>query len=174
MTAVVAMLLVVVLAACGLSATPTPSPEPQSPAPVSVAPSSTPDPEAAAAYAAAICPIFDTILVIDPRLGVLRAAGAEGGDMTAHDAELSALADELRLVLNDLDDVPEWGPGNRFRFELTSSLHTIRAELLALARDTSHPEAAAAMAGIHFLASTAMDRAFASAVEGGFECAGDS
>lgn len=168
-------LLVSTLAACGTSPTPSPTPAATaSPAVASPSPTATPDPEAAAAYAAAICPIFDTILAIDPRLGALRAAGAEGGDMSGFDAELTGLSDELRVVLNDLDEVPAWGPGNRFRFELTSSLHVIRAELLAVARDTSDPDAAAAMADIPFVASPAMDRAFASAVESGLVCAAGS
>lgn len=173
--AAVTLILVSMVAACGTSPAPSPTPDATaSPTVASAAPSATSDPEAAAAYSAAICPIFDTILAIDPRLGDLRAAGAEGGDMSGYDAELTALSDELRVVLNDLDEVPDWEPGNRFRFELTSSLHAIRAELLAAARDTSDPSAAAALAGIPFMASPAMDRAFASAVEGGLACAAGS
>lgn len=163
-------MLAITLAACGAGTTTSSATPAPSSAPVSAAATATPDPAAAAAYAEAICPIFDAILAIDPRLGELRSAGAKGGDMSVHDAELGALSDELRLVLNDLDDVPEWAPGNRFRFELTTALHTVRARLLAVARDTSDPGAAAALAGIPFLASAAMDRAFASAVEGGFAC----
>lgn len=163
-----AAVLALTLAACG--ATTTPSEDRSTPPVASATAAPTPDLAGAAAYSAAICPIFDAILTIDPRLADIRAAGSAGGDMTVHDAELGSLSDDIRVVLNDLEAVPDWEPGRRLQFELTSSLHVIRAELLAAARDTAAPEAAEAMAALPFLASVTMDRAMAAAVEGGMAC----
>ena len=166
-TAVLVLLLAAILAACGAAPTPSPS---LSPASAEPSPGSSVDPEARAAYGAAICPIFTSILEIDPRLAAIRAVGDEGGDVPAQAAELAALTGELLDVLTRLEEVPAWDPGNRLRFELITALHAIRTQLVIVAEDPSARTAAAALAATPLIASEAMDRAMASASQAGLTC----
>lgn len=159
--------LVALLTACGTAPTPSPSASPATARP-SAAPSG--DPEARAAYGAAICPIFLSILEIDPRLAAMRAVGEEEGDIAAQSAELDALIGELLDILTRLEEVPAWDPGNRLRVELITALHAIRTELIAVADDPEARTAAAALAATPFVATDAMDRAMASAAGAGLSC----
>lgn len=160
-------ILLATLAACGASATPSPTPVAATP---TLAPAATDDPAARQAYADALCPILLRVVELDPRLADMRSAGAAGGDMTVNEARLTSLAEDLRVVLTDLDAVPAWNPGQRLRFELLTALHAIRAHILVVSDDLADAGAAEAMAAIPFVASTAMDRAFASAAEQGLTC----
>src|SRR5688500_3783455 len=83
----------VLLVGCGSQATPSSSP----PVPVASA-SANDDPIARAAFGAAICPIFDGILEVDPRLAAMREVGSAGGDVSGQSVEIGAVKDEL-LVL---------------------------------------------------------------------------
>lgn len=166
--AVISLVLVAVLAACGAAPRPSPSPslvvaDPSAAASV--------DPQARSAYGAAICPIFTAILEIDPRLAAIRAVGDEDGDVADQATELDALTGELGDILTRLEDVPAWDPGNRLRFELITALHAIRTQLIVVADDPSSRTAAAALAATPFIATEAMDRAMASATGAGLSCA---
>lgn len=125
---------------------------------------------ARSAYQAAMCPIFNAILAIDPRLEDLREAGAAGGDVSSLAGDVDAVVDDLLVTLNDLDDVPEWSAGDELRFSLINALHAIRTHLLAVAGDPSGATAAETLAATPFIATDAMDRSIARAVEAGLSC----
>lgn len=164
-TAGASLLLVTILAACGGEVSPSaaaPSPPPSAGGVV--------DAQARAAYSAAICPIFDRIVVIDPRLAALRTLGSDDGDVAGQAGEIDAVVDELGGVLTDLEAVPAWQPGGQLRFLLITALHDVRTRLIRIADDPTAPDAAEALAGTPFLASDAMDRAMSQAVEAGFVC----
>jgi hypothetical protein len=164
------VLLVALVGACSTSATTTATPSPSA-----VARTPVPDtPATRDAFATAICPIFLAILEVDPRLAAMRAAGAAGGDMTVHQAELETLAEELLVILGDLEAVPDWGPGQRAQIELITALHRIRTEIVVVVEDLTASGAAETIAAIPFIASDAMDRAMASAASGGLTCTDDS
>jgi hypothetical protein len=164
--ALVGLLLVAALTACGASLAPSLAPSQRIAAPsldgFDVA--------ARGAYQAAMCPIFNAILAIDPRLKDLREAGAAGGDVSAQAGEVDAVIAELLITLNDLDDVPAWSFGDELRFSLTNALHAIRTHLLAVAEDPSHGTAAETLAATPYIATEAMDRSMARAVEAGLSC----
>lgn len=157
------LLSFLLLAACAAQAAPTASP------PVD---SSSPADDAAArdAFNAAICPILADIVDLDPRLASMREAGARGGDMTVHAAEINALSDELRVILEQLEAVPEWTEGANVRYLLINGLHGIRARLLHVGDDPSAHDAAADLAEIPYLATEAMDIAFNDAALAGLTC----
>ena len=111
-----------------------------------------------------------TVLELDPRLASLRAAGAAGGSVAEQSEEVDALIDEYLEVLNGLEAVPEWGPGDGLRFQLITALHGIRARLLLIAEDIDDPSAADAMADIPLIATDSMDLAMQDAVAGGLVC----
>ncbi len=171
--AVVALLVSLLLVSCGSLAAPTSDPAPAS-QPASAAPAASAESEADVAarmsYSAAICPIFSGILELDPRLAAIREAGAAGGDMTPQAAELGAVGEILRGLLDDLDAVPEWQAGANLRYHLTMALHGIRAQLLHVGNDPAARSAADDLANLPFIASDAMDRAVQTAVEGGLTC----
>lgn len=172
--------LALVLVACGTTAPVSPSPSgadappaaataPAATAPASEAPASA-DPVAAAAYSAAICPLFERVVALDSRLAAIRAAGAGGVDATALSEELQLVSDELREVVNALDEVPTWTPGRRLQFDLMAALHAIRAGILAVLEDPGDPGAPDALAALPYVATQAMDREMARAIEGGLSC----
>lgn len=162
--------LTILLAACGTTAPISPSAAGSHAPPPPVSASASADPAAAAAYGTAICPLFERIVNLDPRLAAIRAAGDEGGDMTIYADELGALADDLRDLVNELDEVPNWGPGRRLQLEIMGTLHLIRAELLSIGEDLGAIGTADAMAALPYIASETMDREMARAVEGGLTC----
>jgi hypothetical protein len=161
--------LSLLLVACGTTAPISPSASGTG-APTPASASASADPAAAAAYGRAICPLFERIVAHDPRLAAIRAAGEEGGDMTVYEDELAAVADELRDIVNALNDVPNWGPGRRLQLEIMGTLHLIRAELLTINEDLTALDTADAMAALPYIASETMDREMARAVEGGLSC----
>jgi hypothetical protein len=161
--------LSLLLVACGTTAPISPSASGTG-APTPASASASADPAAAAAYGRAICPLFERIVELDPRLAAIRAAGEEGGDMTVYEDELAAVADELRDIVNALNDVPNWGPGRRLQLEIMGTLHLIRAELLTINEDLTALDTADAMAAQPYIASETMDREMARAVEGGLSC----
>ena len=171
--ALVAAALTTILVACGTTAPVSPTARGTDASPPAPSASASADPAAAAAYGTAICPLFDRIVNLDPRLAAIRAAGDEGGDMTGYEDELSALADELRDIVNALDEVPNWGPGRRVQLEIMGTLHLIRAELLSINEDLTAVDTADAMAALPYIASQTMDREMARAVEGGLTCGTD-
>ncbi len=154
--------MTVLVAGCGPVADSTPTPTP------------TPDPlaEAAArdAFAAGVCPIFDGLLALDPRLRDLRAAGAEGEDLGGLDTEIASVVDDLLEQLDALEALPDWGPGRDLRFQLITAVHEQRARLLLVAEDLSAADAAEGLANLPFVSSEAMDLAMTDAVQGGLTC----
>ena len=156
-----AVLVAVLLAACG--AAPTPSPTAAAPAPDS--------PAARAAYQAAMCPLLVAIANTDEPLAALRAAGDAGGDMTANRGAMNGMADELNGVLASLDAVPAWTHGQQLRFELITALHAIRSQIVFAADHLEDAAAAGELAAIPYVAGLNMDRAMAAALEGGLVCA---
>lgn len=164
---VAVLMAAVLLVGCGSQATPSSTP----PVPTTSA-SAADDPVARAAFGAAICPIFDGILEIDPRLAAMREVGSAGGDMSAQAAEIDTVSDELLGVLNALEAVPEWDSGTGLRFQLISSLHGIRAHLLAIGEDAASTTAAEDLAALPFIATNAMERAMQDAVSAGLSCEG--
>jgi hypothetical protein len=163
--ALLGLLLVVALTGCGASLAP-------SLAPSQVAPPSLDgfDVAARGAYQEAMCPIFNAILAIDPRLNDLREAGAAGGDVSVQAAEVDAVSDDLLITLDDLDDVPDWSFGDELRLSLINALHAIRTHLLGMADDPAGATAAETLAATPFIATEAMDRSMARAVEAGLSC----
>jgi hypothetical protein len=177
--------LALVLAACGAQtpdvASPTPvvngvAPETQenAPEPTRTAP---PTPDAArfavrAAYIDAMCPIFLDILVLDPRLAAMRADGAAPTEILTDATEVEAVTADLRGVLNDLNTVPNWTPGQLLRHELIGALHNIRVALVGVADEIDGPDAADRLAGIPYIASRQMDQAMIQAASAGLSCDG--
>ena len=121
-------------------------------------------------YSAAMCPIFSGILELDPRLQAMRDAGAAGGDMTPRAEELAQVGDLLLALLEDLEPVPDWQAGANLRYQLTSALHGIRAQLLHVGENPAARAAADELANLPFIATDAMDRAVQNAVEAGLTC----
>jgi hypothetical protein len=158
----------VLLVGCGSQATPS-STSPLLPVASAPAPD---DPVARAAFGAAICPIFAGILEVDPRLAAMRDAGSAGGDMSGQAAEIDTVGDELLRLLNALEALPEWESGTGLRFNLISSLHGIRAHLLAIGEGATSTTAAEDLAALPFIATTAMERAMQDAVDAGLNCEG--
>ncbi len=117
-----------------------------------------------------MCPIFGSILALDPRITDIRDVAAAGGDLEAQVDELTALSDELLDILNDLEAVPEWAPGAPLRYQLITSLHEIRTTLLSVIRDPSARDAAAAIEEMPFISSNALDLAMTIATDAGLEC----
>jgi hypothetical protein len=156
------VLVAVLTVACGTQATPTATP-----------PTAAPSADAAVArdaYSAAICPVFTSILELDPRLAAMRRAGTQGGDMSSHATEIAAVSDELLVLLEDLEAVPEWSSGADLRYHLITALHGIRARLLRVSDDLPASGTADDLANLPFIASDAMDLAMQDAVEGGLAC----
>lgn len=170
LAAPVSVLLVTsLLAACGAL----PSPTASSGDPVAT-PAASVDIAARDAYNAAICPIFTGILEIEPRLTALRRAGAAGGDMSGHATEIDAASAGLKVLLDDLEAVPEWSEGANLRFLLITALHAIRSRVLSIGEDPGAGTAAEALASLPFISSDAMDVAMQTAVSGGLNCEGAS
>jgi hypothetical protein len=169
----VVALLVLLLTACGSLAAPSVAPSISSD-PGSAMPSASIETEADVAarrsYSAAICPIFDGILELDPRLKAFREAGAAGGDMTPHAQDIGEVGQVLLGLLDDLEAVPEWPAGASLRYHLITALHGIRAQLLHVADDPATGSAADELANLPFLATDAMDIAVQDAVDGGLTC----
>lgn len=181
------VVVAIVLAACGQalpsptrtydgtgrSPTPAPSTTPPlaSPAPTTAA---TPDVArgvaARDAYINAICPVFLDILSLDPRLAALRSEGGADGDVPGQLDEIEAVAAELRIVVSDLDAVPDWAAGRLLRFELIGALHEIRSALLRVARDPERHDAAAQLAAIPYISRPAIDTGMGQAADAGLSC----
>lgn len=167
----VGLLAAVLLAACAASVAPIPTTE-SSEVPAPVTGSDAPGTDAERdAYSAAMCPVFTGILELDPRLAAMREAGAGGGDVSGHAAEMDAINAELLRLLTELEAVPEWSPGVDLRHQLIGALHGIRARLLRVADDPGAGTAADGLAALPFIASDAMDLAIQDAVQAGLTCA---
>jgi hypothetical protein len=130
------------------------------------------DAATAADYSTAICPVFLSLLGTDPMLASLRAAGAEESSVGPRAPEIEAARLEIRGILDGLETVPEWGPGNLLRHHLTTSVHAIHARLVSVARDPEAATAPAALATLPYIATGALDEAMALATEAGLDCAG--
>lgn len=166
--------LVVAVAVSGCGGGSAPSTTAASRATPAAAASVTPDPEALAAYSEAMCPIFEAIVTIDPRIAALRESAAAGDDLGDQTAEMTAIADALLEVLTDLEAVPEWAPGARLRYELIVALHDIRTTLLRALRDPSADGAREDLESLRFIAGAAMDEAMRAASGAGLSCAATS
>ena len=164
--ALLVLLLVGALTACGASSVPSLAPSQQVAAPsldgFDVA--------ARGAFQAAMCPIFNSILAIDPRLKDLRQAGTTGGDVSGQAGEVDAVIGDLLITLDDLDDVPEWSFGDELRISLVNALHAIQTHLLGVADDPAGATAAETLAATPFIATEAIDRSMVRAAEAGLSC----
>ncbi len=161
--------LAVLLAAC---VGPPSTPPLDSGQPATVSETVAPDPEALAAYTAAMCPLFHAILVVDPRIGDVRAAAqaADGGDMSAQTTEMAALSEELLFLLTAHEAVPQWDPGAALRHHLITSLHGIRTAFLRAGRDPGARDAADGITVMPFMATDTLDRAMNVATQSGLAC----
>ena len=138
----------------------------------------TPDPSAlaaaeaerVAAYNAAICPVFDAIIEIDPRLAALRSAGANGAAEGVDPQDVDDLIADLGGMLEDLEAVPDWNAGRNLRYQVLTALHGIRARLLQVADDPTTNESLAVLAELPYIASHAMDLAYNEAFQAGHTC----
>ena len=148
----------------------------QAPAQPTQSASASPTPDAAAeaarvaAYNAAICPVFDDMLLLDPRIEALRSAGASHAAESVDPAEVDDVIAELGRLLDDLDAVPDWDAGRSLRYQVITALHGIRARLLQVADDPTSDESLAHLAEIPYIASEAMDLAFNQAFQAGHTC----
>lgn len=154
-----ALLLPLVVAGCATTSTPTPEP--------------TDSTAALNAFNAAICPIFDEILEVDPRLADLRAVGAAGKAEALDPDELDAVVAVLGNQLDALEAVPDWPPGRNLRLQLIQALHGIRARLLLVSANPEVADALKDLAALPYIASDAMDLAFNRALEAGHTCETD-
>jgi hypothetical protein len=123
-----------------------------------------------AAYNAAICPVFDGIVALDPRLAALRSAGANRSAGGIDPGEVDDLIADLGGLLDDLDAVPDWQAGRSLRYQVVTALHGIRARLLQVADDPTSNESLGHLAEIPFIASEAMDLAYNQAFQAGHTC----
>ena len=174
--AVAALLLAVLVAACGADAAPSSAAataaQPVSRPPgASVAPVVPPSAGVAAvAYSGAMCPIFASLIELDPQLAALRAIGRSGGDVTEATGEMESASAALLDVLTALEEVPSWGPGDALRFHLITGLHAIRTELLAIIAEPGARTASDLLAELPLIATEAMDRSMGQAAAAGLNC----
>ena len=176
----VALLAVLALTACGgqvppptpsrlatpgdnATANPTPPTAPATPGPAA-------GQNARTAYSEAICPAFESLALLDPRLAALRAAEADGVDVTTLSPEIELVADELRQILNDLAAVPDWTPGVVLRNEVIRALHELRVALVSARDRVDEPDAPARLAAVPYVARPAIDVGMQQATDAGFVC----
>lgn len=163
----VALAIAIGVAGCSASAAPSTAASARA---ATASTSPTPDPAALAAYTDAMCPIFQAIVTIDPRISDLRAAADAGEDLSSEAAEMTAVSEGLLEILNDLEAVPEWAPGAALRYQLIVALHEIRATLLRAGRDPTAEGTQADVAALPFIADDALDRAMSAASDAGLSC----
>lgn len=181
----VSVIIGLAVAACGGSesvgpasgvAIPIPLPKPTVPATPSRQ-ALTPDPAAEIssrqAYSDAICPALEATALLDLRLAELRAAGAVGGDFIPYAHEIASVAEELRIIVNELQAVPDWTSGRLLRDELILALRQVRTALLRAAGDLDGSDPGALLAAVPYVARPAMDLEASRAVDAGFRCAFD-
>lgn len=177
----IVLLAAMTLTACGGQVVPSPTPArlatPEdsetsgaTPVPLPATPDPAARPESRTAYAEAICPPFEAIALLDPRLAALRAAGAAGDDVTTHGAEIDLVAEELRVILNDLATVPDWTPGAVLRNEVSAALHDLRISLLDASDRLTEADGADQLAAVPYIARPMIDQGIQRAVDAGFEC----
>lgn len=160
------------LAACGADPIATPGAMPTlATAPASAQPAA--DPTAREAYSAAICPLFVTIVEVDPRVGELRQLGTSGEPVGPHRDEIAAVSDELHAVRTALAAVPDWEPGRLLVFRLRESLGAMRAQLVIAEGEPASAVAARTLAAIPLGVTPAVEQAMARAVDAGMTCGGD-
>lgn len=159
------LLVAGLLVGCGATSAPS-TPPPSVPPPVAA-----PSLDAAGlAYSEAMCPVFTSIIELDPDLAALRELGASDGDVAAAGEDLDSATSDLLALLTALEAVPTWGPGAELRYHLISALHIIRTQLVTIADDPGARTSADLLAELPFIANEAMDRAMREAVAGGLTC----
>lgn len=143
-------------------------------APSASLPPATPDPADGVrnrnAYVEAICPPFEAIALLDPRLAALRSAGAGGGDVTTYGPEVDLVAEELRVILNDLEAVPDWTEGSLLRNEVINALHELRSALLTAGHELDARDAADRLAAVPYISRPTLELGMQRATDAGFEC----
>jgi hypothetical protein len=159
---VAALLCVVLTSACLFQPAADPTPDPSALAAAEAA--------KLAAYNAAICPVFDAIVELDPRLAALRSAGANRMAEGVDPGEVDDVIGDLGGLLDDLEAVPDWEAGRSLRYQVITALHAIRARLLLIADSPTTDESLDHLAELPFIASQAMDLAYNQAFEAGHRC----
>ena len=170
--AIPAVLLATLLASCGTTTAPTALPSAPAPVLPTVPVPSLDD--AGVAYGRAMCPVFASMIELDPELAALRELGASGGDVPAAAEDLESASADLLALMTALEEMPSWAPGAQLQFHLISALHVIRTHLAAIAADPGAADASERLAELPFVASDAMDRAMQEAVAGGLTCEPES
>jgi hypothetical protein len=151
---------------------PTPEPLPSStPAPIAtVVPAA--DLGAAAAYSEAICPIFLSILDVEPALAAMRADGLEPAEILTDAETVIEVTGAIAVITRDLDRLPAWEPGRLLELELITAMHGLRVSLAGIADGLEAPDAATLLAALPYIASDRMDQAMVRAATGGLDCEG--
>lgn len=91
--------------------------------------------------------------------------------MTSYGAEIDFVANELRMILNDLQAVPNWTPGTLLRGGVIDALHEVRSALLTARRQLGAHDAAAQLAALPYISRPTVELGVQRATEAGFECA---
>jgi hypothetical protein len=161
------------VAACSTpDASPTPEPLTSStPTPIAtVVPAA--DLGAAAAYSEAICPIFLSILDVEPALAAMRADGLEPAEILTDAETVIEVTGAIAVITRDLDRLPAWEPGRLLELELITAMHGLRVSLAGIADGLEAPDAADLLAALPYIASDRMDQAMVRAATAGLDCEG--
>jgi len=161
------------VAACSTpDASPTPEPLPSStPAAIAtVVPAA--DLAVAAAYSEAICPIFLSILEIEPALAAIRADGLEPAEILTDAETVVEVTGAIAVITQDLGRLPAWEPGRPLQLELITAMHGLRVSLAGIADGLETPDAATLLAALPYIATERMDQAMVRAATGGLDCEG--
>jgi hypothetical protein len=161
------------VAACSTpDASPTPEPLPSStPAAIAtVVPAA--DLAGASAYSEAICPIFLSILEVEPALAAIRADGLEPAEILTDAEAVVEVTGAIAVITQDLDRLPAWEPGRPLQLELITAMHGLRVSLAGIADGLETPDAATLLAALPYIATERMDQAMVRAATGGLDCEG--
>lgn len=126
----------------------------------------------AAAYSEAICPIFLSILEVEPSLAAMRADGEEPAEILTDPETVGEVTGAIAVITRDLDRLPAWEPGRSLQLELITAMHGLRVSLAGIADGLDAPDAAALLAALPYIASDRMDQAMVQAATAGLDCEG--
>lgn len=126
----------------------------------------------AAAYSQAICPIFLSILEVEPALAAMRADGLEPAEILTDAEAVGEVTGAIAVITQDLDRLPAWEPGRQLQLELITAMHGLRVSLAGIADGLDAPDIAALLAALPYIASDRMDQAMVQAATAGLDCEG--